>query len=204
MEDFKIAEEFIIEDLETLKILTDPLRVRILRSLGHKARSVKETAERLDMPQAKLYYHINLMEKHGLIQVVDTRVVSGIIEKLYAVTARMYRPGAGLLTAVDPAPVAEETKNMATMVTGIMEAAREDLQNSLRKGTATFRQTSQPSQQFEIAYQTLHLTDEEILAFQEEFRALLARTGGKTPTFQPNERTYNLFYLYFVSDENNE
>jgi len=91
-----IEEEFIVTDLDTIKIISDPLRVQILEHIGLASDrevliTVKELAEALDISPTKLYYHINLLEKHDLIRVAETRVVSGIIEKLYQIRARRIR-----------------------------------------------------------------------------------------------------------------
>ncbi len=91
-----IEEEILITDLETLKVISDPLRVRILEHIGLASDSgelitVKQLSEFLDIPQTKLYYHIKLLEKHNLIQVAETRVISGIIEKHYQIRARRIR-----------------------------------------------------------------------------------------------------------------
>lgn len=198
MEDFEIADEFVIEDLETLKVLTDNLRVRILRTFGREPRTVKEIAERLDMPHTKLYYHVNMLEKHAIIKVVETRIVSGIIEKLYSVTAKSYRPGPGLLSAVTPS---DEQSKMDAMVQSVMEAAREDLRHSLAKGTASLDRQAPLTQAVEIAYRTLYLTPEALEEFHREFEALLKRTGSKSRTPAPNEKIYNLFYLHFPEAE---
>lgn len=92
----KIAEEIRITDLETLKVISAPLRVQILEriSLASDAgqlTTVKQLSEHLDIPPTKLYYHINLLEKHGLIQIAETKVVSGIIEKYYQIAAKHIR-----------------------------------------------------------------------------------------------------------------
>lgn len=91
-----IEEEICITDLETLKVISDPLRVQILEHIGLASDSgelitVKQLSEDLDIPQTKLYYHIKLLETHDLIQVAETRVVSGIIEKQYQIRARRIR-----------------------------------------------------------------------------------------------------------------
>jgi DNA-binding transcriptional ArsR family regulator len=95
-EPMKIEEEIRISDLETLKVISDPLRVQMLERIGlasdtGRLTTVKQLSEDLDIPQTKLYYHIKLLEKHNLIQVAETRVVSGIIEKHYQVRARRIR-----------------------------------------------------------------------------------------------------------------
>lgn len=92
----KIAEEIRITDLETLKVISAPLRVQILEWIGlasdaGQLTTVKQLSEDLDIPPTKLYYHINLLEKHGLIQIAETKVVSGIIEKYYQIAAKRIR-----------------------------------------------------------------------------------------------------------------
>jgi DNA-binding transcriptional ArsR family regulator len=78
-----------IADVETLKALSDPLRLAILRVLMFDdtpvlaVRSVKEIATQLGEPATKLYRHIRQLEERGLIEVAETRVVSGIIEHRY-------------------------------------------------------------------------------------------------------------------------
>jgi DNA-binding transcriptional ArsR family regulator len=78
-----------VDDVETLKALSDPTRVAILRVLmdGSPTRppvmSVKELAERLGEPQTKLYRHVKQLADRGLIRVAETRIVSGIVEQRY-------------------------------------------------------------------------------------------------------------------------
>ena len=92
----KISEEIRITDLETLKVISAPLRFQILERIGLASDSgqlttVKQLSEDLEIPPTKLYYHINLLEKYGLIQIPETRVVSGIIEKYYQIAAQRIR-----------------------------------------------------------------------------------------------------------------
>jgi DNA-binding transcriptional ArsR family regulator len=78
-----------VTNVETLKALADPIRLRLLSALmkdsagGLPVRSVKELAAELDEPQTKLYRHVKQLEAVGLIRVVSSRVVSGIIEQRY-------------------------------------------------------------------------------------------------------------------------
>lgn len=74
---------------ETLKALADPLRLRLLSALmpgsaqALPVMTVKELAAALGEPQTKLYRHVKQLEAAGLIQVVASRVVSGIVEQRY-------------------------------------------------------------------------------------------------------------------------
>ena len=81
-----------VKDLETLRMLADPLRLSILSAFrsGENAPSltVKELADRLGEGQTKLYRHVKLLEDADLIFVTGTRLVSGILEKRYRPTYR--------------------------------------------------------------------------------------------------------------------
>lgn len=94
---FEPKETFFITNVETLKVLADDRRLQLLELLGHKSYTVKELAQELDIPTNKLYYHIRLMEEHGVIQVVDTNIgPTQIVEKTYRASARSYKVDEGL------------------------------------------------------------------------------------------------------------
>jgi DNA-binding transcriptional ArsR family regulator len=86
----------VINDLETLRVISDPLRLKIFRAAGEFTQrgelcSVKQISGQVGIPPAKLYYHIRLLETAGLLDAAETRLVSGIQEKLYRVPAlRIY------------------------------------------------------------------------------------------------------------------
>ncbi|GAB3924392.1 hypothetical protein GCM10029976_016030 [Kribbella albertanoniae] len=79
----------VITDVETMRALSDPTRVAILRLLMTGDRSAppvlsaKEIAAALREPQTKLYRHLKQLESAGLIDVAETRLVSGIQEQRY-------------------------------------------------------------------------------------------------------------------------
>ncbi len=128
-EEFQPAEEFIIDNLETLKVLADSMRLRILEYLAAPG-TVKEIAQKIKKPPTKLYYHFNLLEKHGLIAMVDTRIVSGIIEKHYQAAAHMYRVQWGLLSPGSP----DFDEGVQAMLTAVLGDAQNDARESIRAG----------------------------------------------------------------------
>ncbi|MEY2397504.1 MAG: hypothetical protein QOJ00_678 [Actinomycetota bacterium] len=83
--DFKV-----IDDLATLRLLSDPLRLRLIEELGGRPTTVKVLARAMGIKPNRLYYHVNLLEEHGLIRVTETRIVSGIVERTYGLVARHF------------------------------------------------------------------------------------------------------------------
>jgi DNA-binding transcriptional ArsR family regulator len=91
-----------VSEVETLKALADPIRLRILTALMRfegdpVLMSVKELAEQLGEPQTKLYRHVKQLEATGLIKVAATRLVSGIVEQRYQASQRDLMFGPSLL-----------------------------------------------------------------------------------------------------------
>jgi len=88
----QVPDHLIIDSLETLKVLSDPTRLEIMKYIGEVNKrdqrcTVKQLAKLMEVPPTKLYYHIKLLEEKKLLIVGDTRIVSGIIEKHYQVAA---------------------------------------------------------------------------------------------------------------------
>lgn len=109
-------DELVINDLETLHVISDPLRLRLLGCIIDQPKVIKQIAAELQIDQIKLYYHFKLMERHGLVKVVEERVISGIVEKVYRARARTLRVAEGLLS---PAGMTDEaTDSMLTFVFG--------------------------------------------------------------------------------------
>ena len=121
-----IQDTLTIGDVETIRVMADERRLAILAKL-QRVMTVKEIAEQLGCPVSQLYYHVNLLERHNLIQVVATQVVSGIIEKQYQVTARLFRIRNPML--MGEAITAEES---STLFGGLLDETKQELQRSFR------------------------------------------------------------------------
>ncbi|MCA0455293.1 MAG: helix-turn-helix domain-containing protein [Chloroflexi bacterium] len=123
---YKPEPEFNINDLETLKVLADPLRLQIVELCTQAPRTVKQVASVLNLPPTKLYYHIKQLEERALIKVVDTRIVSGIVEKQYQAAAFNYRVDRELFSLTSQAG----KEGLNVMLTGLFDDTREDIQKS--------------------------------------------------------------------------
>jgi DNA-binding transcriptional ArsR family regulator len=123
--------ERVIDDLEALKAISDPLRLRILdltSSDPSRAWTAKELAAALGTSQTKLYHHLTLMQEHGFLRVAETRLVSGIQERRYAATAHGFHVDRGLL-----AGSAGETA-LAKTLDVLFDKARGEIVASVHQG----------------------------------------------------------------------
>ena len=72
----------VIEEAAAAHVALSPLRARLLEHLEEEA-SATELAERLGLTRQRVGYHLKLLERHGLIHVVDERRKRGFVEKVY-------------------------------------------------------------------------------------------------------------------------
>ena len=82
-------EVYTMTDLEQVKVLADPLRLRILENLCDGPRTTKQVAELLGEKPTRLYHHVDALERVGLIRLSETRQVRGTVEKYYKAVARL-------------------------------------------------------------------------------------------------------------------
>jgi len=191
---FKPAAEMIISDLETLKVVADPLRLSIIELLA-KPSTVKRVANKIGKPPTKLYYHINLLEKHNLIQMVDTRIVSGIVEKHYQTAAQNFRVSRDLLT-----PSSEGfDESFDVILGGIWTDAREDLRDSLLAGIAIPDEDAPIHKQMRFSRARMWLSPEKAEAFYNRMQEVMEEFRGWDEEEQqpdaPDAQPYSLLYL---------
>ena len=133
--DLAPAAERVISDVETLKALSDPVRLRILETMVQASDqdwTVKRLAAALGVGPTKLYHHVAILEERDFIRVAGKRVVSGIIETRYRIAQLSVRLDHALLSGSGPAD--ETAAAMDEVVRSIFDTAREDVGRALRAG----------------------------------------------------------------------
>jgi DNA-binding transcriptional ArsR family regulator len=162
----ELQESFKITDIESLKAITHPMRLQLLERLK-QPQTVKELAAALDTPPTRLYYHVNLLEEKGFIQVVDTQIVSGIIEKQYQAVARQYQIDDNLLSTTS-----DDEGQVDALLSSFFTMAQREFQQSVRAGLVNLKEKGQPHKG-SLLRANLHLSKEQARAFYDRFDTLL-------------------------------
>ena len=132
-EAFEPATERVISDVETLKALSDPVRLRILETMVTAANepwTVKRLAKALETNPTKLYHHINILEEHEFIRVAGTRVVSGIIETSYRIAQLSLRLDRALLSGAG----ADVRSSVHDVLAVVFDSVRDEIEQGLASG----------------------------------------------------------------------
>ncbi len=81
----------IISDIETIKLLADPVRREILRHLAEYPMTETQLAGRMVLTKSSMCHHLQMLAEAGLIRVEKTEIEShGIQQKFYGTTFKVF------------------------------------------------------------------------------------------------------------------
>lgn len=191
------SNTFLISDLETLKVISDPLRHQILEALILESMTVNQVAEKLGLAASKLYYHVNLLEKHALIEVVETRTVSNLIEKYYRAVADRF--------SLDPALLSFDTPsgqdNIYTMIASTLDTTREDVLRSFQARAFELERGAEAQPRRAIFTRLVsRLTEEQAADFQSRLDELIAEfeeAEVTVPHDEPGLQNYGFTVAFY-------
>jgi DNA-binding transcriptional ArsR family regulator len=182
----EVADVHVIDDLATLRLLSDPLRLRLIEELGVRPTTVKVLAKTMGMKPNRLYYHVNLLEEHGLVRVTDTRIVSGIVERTYGLVARHFAVSNELSM-----PPELKRDVVDTLLRVVSVELGEAVDAEAKGGPANV-----------VGRMQLWLTEEERLGFDKQLAELLEKYGaGEQHRADTDADRYTLLFALYAPVE---
>jgi predicted transcriptional regulator len=172
---FRPAGDLVITDLDTLRVLADPVRFRLLETMSsrpHEPWTVKEIAKVLGEPATRLYYHVNLLETKGLVVVTGSRLVSGIVEKRYQVAAERFEVDRALLSTGS----ADANETLHTILSTVLDSTGDDIRASIRAGIASLH-ADDGREPVLLTKSLERLSPARAAEFRERLRALAKEFG---------------------------
>ena len=82
---------YILNDLEQVRLLAHPLRSRILMQFCEGEFTTKQVAERLGERPTKLYHHVEMLDKAGLLRKTRTQQNRGTVEQYFTAIAKSFQ-----------------------------------------------------------------------------------------------------------------
>lgn len=79
-----------IRDLEQVRLLADPLKLRLLQAFAESAKTTKQAAAELGERVTKLYRHVDALHDSGLLVVVGEKQKRGTIERTFRAVAERF------------------------------------------------------------------------------------------------------------------
>ncbi|MEU8001826.1 winged helix-turn-helix domain-containing protein [Catellatospora sp. NPDC049111] len=159
----------VIDDVATLKALADPIRMAILElAMAEPARTwtAKEFAGIVGISPTKIYYHLNLLEQHGLVQIRDTRVVNGIIEKQY---------GAGQLDLRFSRRTENDGESLRAAVGTQFDITRDEIDLGLAASTMSIDADAAETERLLVSRSVASIEESQIAEFRAELLNLIRK-----------------------------
>jgi len=187
-------ETHTLVDLAQIRALADPLRLRILSTLGEE-RTTKQVAEILGEKPTRLYHHVAALERAGLVRLARKRQNRGTVEKYFVAVARAFKADSRLFS---PPGSRASASAVSSMIATALETTASEIERlvTASAGGSTLEEEGL-------------LTFLEVRAGETEIRRVRAKLGrlieglGKTErgrSTPANERRYRLTIAYFPLD----
>ena len=87
-----MKEVHILNTLEEINLVSDPIRLKIITTLGTTAKTAQDLSDALGVSRSKIHYHLRLLEDNGIIEVVHTELINGITQKYFLPVAKAFIP----------------------------------------------------------------------------------------------------------------
>jgi DNA-binding transcriptional ArsR family regulator len=158
----------VIRRAEHLRLLADPVRLRILEALRDAPASPHALARRFGQKPTALYHHFARLEHAGIIEVVETRQRRGMVERLYQPTTSQIVVDRALATG----------RRSSRSVDAVLAAASTIFQVTVEDTRAAALDPSRPlgdASRSEIATLVARVSPAQAKLLMRSVRTLLAR-----------------------------
>ncbi|MEO8470225.1 MAG: winged helix-turn-helix domain-containing protein [Chloroflexota bacterium] len=161
-----------IADVETLKALADPVRIRILEAMcSHPIQdwTVKHIAKALGTGPTKLYHHIRILEERELIHPSGQQLVRGIVETSYRTAQLELRLDRAFLSSTS-----DEVRSTAhAALLSVFDLARQDLEAAVQGGLVAADGVGPLAGPFILTRTLIRTTHARSIELRERMQSLL-------------------------------
>jgi hypothetical protein len=194
-----LGESYVLSDLEQIKVLADPLRVKLLESFCSE-KTTKQVAEMLGEKSTKLYHHVEALERVGLIRLTRTRQNRGTLEKYYLTVARSFRVDPSLLPTAGQQTA--EGDALLTMLSNMLDTVSDELRQLIGAGHGL----EGIEEQGILTFCEMHATEAEMRKLRRRLERLVASltkdsASEATPDGQRRFRFMLAFYPVDLGEE---
>jgi DNA-binding transcriptional ArsR family regulator len=194
------SEPLTLTDLEQVRALAHPLRVRMLGAFATEERTARQVAEILHEKPTRLYHHLKALAAAGLIRKTRTRRNRGTLETYYRAVACSIRADPSLFS---PRGRPEASDSIGRMIDGMLDQTGTELRALLasgsgargiqEKGLVSFVEVRAPERDME----KLRASIERLVKGLQDDRPARAARGGKPAG---PDRRYRLSIVFFPLD----
>jgi len=173
----------VLRDIDQIKAVSHPYRVDILEAFAEEPLSAKQLSELLSEPHAKINYHIKTLLNAGILELVEEKVKSGIIEKYYLPKAKMVIMDKSILNSAVYDENVARTLNQVSI--SLFEKISDDFYRAAENDEVKSKHVRH--------YNQYYLTEEECKEVMDSLEQKITEVlNGKDKKDRENTRPYNI------------
>lgn len=182
-------QDLLLANLQQMKVLADPRRIRILELLGEE-RTTKQVAEILGEPPTRLYHHVAALERVGLVRLTRTRQSRGAQEKYYLSVAKAFGADPRLFTSRRRQEAAAVAQNLATQ---LLDSTADELRALLSHGG----DPKALKEQGVLTYLEVRGTPKQLESLRTKLQKLIEGCAGGGKESREGDSRYRLTIAFY-------
>lgn len=123
-----MKDAIVLKDLEQIKAVSQQYRLNIIDAFNNQPKTAKQIAECLKEPHGRVNYHIKMLEKVGIVELIEEVSKLGVVEKYYCPVAYKILIDSSAVTLDD---VMNDTISKVSIA--FFEAVSKDFYESIEK-----------------------------------------------------------------------
>ena len=120
--------------LEQVRAMAHPLRLRLIELFAREPQTAKQAAQKLGQPPTRLYHHVAILERAGIVRLKETRAVRGATEKYFEIVRGPLTPESG------EALKGSTARDHEAIALTLFDRARNEMVRALAAGAADGKQ----------------------------------------------------------------
>lgn len=190
---FKQAEVLTLTELEQIRVLANPLRVRMVELFCREEYTTKQVAQELGEKPTKLYHHVEALEKVGLIRQMRTRRNRGTLERYYLAVARCFRADSGLFSQ-------EKKSGDETTIKAVVDTLLELTGVELREFAEAESRGAEAAEQAILSFVEVKASQQTIDRMRRRIMRMLKDSQAIAGGEEEPVRRFRLVLAYFPLD----
>lgn len=169
-----MKEKIRIKKIEQIKVMAHSLRLRLLEAFSHEPATTKQVAEEIGEPPTKLYHHVNMLKRAGLIELVKTKKKRGTTEKYYRTVADQFVVDGNIFKIKSTGK--ETLSRMQKVTKEILKNAMAEMRESLEE---RLNKEKDKRRKFILSHTHIRATEEQIIKLAKQINELVKKHESK-------------------------
>ncbi len=178
----------VLKTTEEIKAISDPYRFKIITTFAYfnDGATATQIAEKLGEVPSKVYYHIKKLEKAGIVSVVGTEIINGIVAKYYKPTAESFTIEAEEENFPNPFFKSETEKMLRSVYNESLSKLSEVIEGKSASGDPMVASANE-----------IYVTPEEL----EELKKIFSKLKSKKEKREGAKRTHMLLTIVQFNED---